>query len=473
MILLVIGASVLIAAVSIYQYREEAVEYHRDRLERKETAIRENINYVLKTTTYPVDTENIPLIFRTKIYEIKDIHNLELYIYDLDGGLLKSSKASLMRDTTRAQIPSRILSGLEASPDKKFIEQLSLDGQDFQSSYSYITDLHFKPLAILNLPYIEEDDFITRELKEFLTRLAQIYLLMLLVAIGLAYFLSKYITKSLNSIIEKMNETSLGIRNKKILVNDPGSEIASLVNAYNSMIDELEVSAAMLASNEREAAWREMAKQVAHEIKNPLTPMRLSVQSFDRKFDPSDPKISEKVKEYSNTLIQQIDTMSSIASAFSTYAEMPAQQDETLNVVKITKLALDIFNEHYIHFEPSQKEIIAMFDRTQLIRVITNLVKNSIQALQSTENPRIEVKVFTEQNNVVITVADNGSGISEENKPMVFEPKFTTKTSGMGLGLAMVKNIVDTYGGSITFESKQSEKTMFTVTIPQSKTNKD
>ena len=471
MILLVIGASVLIAAVSIYQYREEAVDYHRDRLERKETAIRENINYVLKTTTYPVDTQNIPLIFRTKIYEIKDIHNLELYIYDLQGKLLKSSKASLMLDTTRAQIPSRILSGLEASSDKKFIEQLALDGQAFQSSYSYITDSHFKPLAILNLPYIEEDDFIQRELEEFLTRLAQIYFLMLLVAIGLSYFLSKYITKSLNSISQKMNETSLGIRNKKIEITDPSYEIASLVNAYNSMIDELDISAAKLASNEREAAWREMAKQVAHEIKNPLTPMRLSVQSFERKFDPEDPKIVEKVKEYSNTLIQQIDTMSSIASAFSTYAEMPAQQDERLNVVKITKLALDIFNEDYIHFEASQKEIVAMFDRTQLIRVITNLVKNSTQALKNTENPRIDVKVFARDEQAIITVADNGSGISGENKPMVFEPKFTTKTSGMGLGLAMVKNIVETYGGSITFESEQDGRTIFTVTIPQFKSN--
>ncbi len=471
MILLVIGASILIAAVSIYQYREEAVDYHRDRLERKETAIRENINYVLKTTTYPVETENIPLIFRTKIYEIKDIHNLELYLYDLDGNILKSSKASLILDTTRAKIPDRILSGLETSSDKKFIEQLSLDGQDFQSSYSYITDTHFKPLAILNLPYIEDDDFITRELKEFLTRLGQIYFLMLLVAIGLAYFLSKYITKSLNSISQKMNETSLGIRNEKIQVSDASYEIAALVNAYNSMIDELESSAAKLASNEREAAWREMAKQVAHEIKNPLTPMRLSVQSFERKFDPADPDISKKVKEYSNTLIQQIDTMSSIASAFSTYADMPAQQDETLNVVKITKLALDIFNESYIYFEPSQKEIVVMFDRTQLIRVITNLVKNSTQALQNTENPRIDVKVFTSEDNVVLTVSDNGSGISDENTQLVFEPKFTTKTSGMGLGLAMVKNIVETYGGSITFESEQSVRTTFTVSFPQSKPN--
>ncbi len=245
-------------------------------------------------------------------------------------------------------------------------------------------------------------------------------------------------------------------------------EIAALVNAYNGMIDELESSAAQLATNEREAAWREMAKQVAHEIKNPLTPMRLTVQSFERKFDPSDPEINKKMKEYTNSLIQQIDTMSSIASAFSTYAQMPAQQDETLNVVKISKLALDIFNEEFIYFFSEKKELIAKFDRTQLIRVITNLIKNGIQAILELqpEEPRIEVHVFSESKFAVITVMDNGIGVAEENKDKVFEPKFTTKTSGMGLGLAMVKKIVEAYDGDITFNSTEGEGTTFKVRIP-------
>ena len=467
MLLLVIAASVLIAAVSIYQYSEEAKDYHTERLERKEAAIKSSINYVLKTTTYPVETENLSLIFRTKIYEIKDLHNLEVYIYDLEGKLLKSSKASLMRDTTRVQIPAEALSGLQNSATKKYVEKFTEDGRGFRSSYSYITDNKFKPIAILNLPYIEEDDFISRELVEFLTRLAQVYLLMLGIAIFLAFFLSKYITKSLQSISEKMTETSLGIRNEKIVTDDTSPEIVNLVESYNAMIDELEISAAKLAAGEREAAWREMAKQVAHEIKNPLTPMRLSVQSFERKFDPNDPDIKEKVKEYSNTLIQQIDTMSSIASAFSTYAKMPAQKDETLNVVKITKLALDIFNESYIYFEADQEEVIATFDRTQLIRVVTNLVKNSTQALVNTPDPKIFVRVLTEGEDAIIRVSDNGVGISQANKELVFEPKFTTKSSGMGLGLAMVKNIVETYGGSINFTSEEGVETVFEVRFPK------
>lgn len=233
------------------------------------------------------------------------------------------------------------------------------------------------------------------------------------------------------------------------------------------MIDELEDSAVKLARSEREQAWREMAKQVAHEIKNPLTPMRLTVQNFQRKFNPDDETIHEKVNEYSKTLIQQIDTMSSIASAFSNFAKMPAQQNETLNVVEITKLALDIFNEDYIEFSSDEDEIIAEFDRSQLIRVVTNLVKNGIQAIPSEKEPRVLVNVGQDAKNISISVSDNGSGISEENQTKIFEPKFTTKTSGMGLGLAMVKNIIETYKGDISFTTETDKGTVFKVVLPK------
>lgn len=469
MLLLVILASILIAIVTVYQYREEAEDYHKERLIRKEENIKKNIAFILRNTTYPVETSKIPLIFKEKIYELKAIHNLEMYFYALDGSLLKSSKASFFIDTSNTKMNQRALKGLQNSPTKSFIEEFEEDGQEYRSSYSYINDNSFKPLAILNLPYIEDDGFIKKELKENLSRLGVAYLFMLLIAIVLAYFLSKFITRSLNEITEKITETRLNKRNKKILITDTSQEISTLVSAYNGMIDELENSAAQLAASEREAAWREMAKQVAHEIKNPLTPMRLTVQSFQRKFDPTDPEIQKKLNEYSNTIIQQIDTMSSIASAFSTYATMPAQKDETLNVVKITKLALDIFNEDFIYFLSEEKEIIARFDRTQLIRVITNLIKNSIQAIEQRQpkEPRIEVQVASEESFVSILVRDNGVGVSEENKDKVFEPKFTTKSSGMGLGLAMVKNIVETYNGSITLDSSVENGTTFTVCFPK------
>ena len=468
MILLVLLASILIAAVTIYQYNEEARDYHRERLERKEKAIRKSIDFTIQETTYPVTTENVPLIFKDAIFDIDAIHNLQINLYDLEGQLLISSKRTLQRDTTEQCLNADVLNTLANTIDHRKVIKKVENGQTFQSSYSYITDEKFKNLAILNLPYLENDDFLNKELNEFLLRLGYAYLAMILAAIVFAYFISTYITKSLKTISDKMNETRLEKRNKKIQVDSTSEEIENLVNSYNSMIDELEASAVKLATSEREQAWREMAKQVAHEIKNPLTPMRLSVQSFQRKFDPEDANVDQKVEEFSNTLIQQIDTMSSIASAFSNFAKMPAQKSEELDVVNIVRLALDIFNEHYISFESESEEIIAKFDRTQLIRVVTNLVKNSIQAMPNDKaDPNIDVRVFAEEEFVKITVEDNGSGISEDTKSKIFEPKFTTKTSGMGLGLAMVKNIVETFGGSITFTSEEGKGTTFTVAFPK------
>jgi len=467
MILLVLMASVLIASVAIYQYKEETKDYHQQRLERKEKAIQSHINFVLKETSYPVTTKEIPLIFKDEIYKIADVHSLQLNLYDLDGTLLKTSRATFTLDTMQVCIRTDILNELSNTAQHHYIEKSQENGETFQSSYSYITDQKSKPLAILNLPYLENDEFLSKELNEFLLRLLYAYSFVLLMAVGFAFLLSKYITKSLKTISDKINTTRLEKSNEKIEIGDTSEEINVLVNSYNSMIDELEESAVKLATSEREQAWREMAKQVAHEIKNPLTPMRLTVQNFQRKFDPTDENIHKKVDEYSKTLIQQIDTMSSIASAFSNFAKMPAQQNETLNVVKIVKLALDIFNEEYIEFSSDTEEIIVKFDRTQLIRVVTNLVKNGIQAIPNKREPKIKVSVRTENNQVIITVSDNGAGVLEENKMKVFEPKFTTKTSGMGLGLAMVKNIVEMHKGTISFESEPNKGTTFKVTIPK------
>ena len=469
MILLVLGASILIFGVTVYQYKQEAENYHKERLERKQKAILENIKFVLASTTYVVDTENLEPIFseNNKIDEMAEVHEMQIHIYDLEGHLIIKSDESFFKDSTTVKIPNETLEKLHKTSDKRYLKKTEINGQKYQSSYTYITDHKFKPLAILYLPYLQDDSLLNRDLNYFLMRMAEVYLFMLFIAIILSFFLSKYITKSLKLISEKINQTRLDKRNQKIELSNASEEIYALVSAYNSMIDELEESAVKLATGEREQAWREMAKQVAHEIKNPLTPMRLSVQSFQRNFDKNDPDIQHKVDEYSNTLINQIDTMSSIASAFSNFAKMPAQQNETLNVPKIVKLALDIFNEKYIEFKCEKEEILAKFDRTQLIRVITNLVKNATQALKDIENPHILVMVEEEEETVCVSISDNGSGISEENKSKVFEPKFTTKSSGMGLGLAMVKNIVETYNGSISFVSKQNKGTIFNVRFPK------
>lgn len=467
MIVLILIASALMALISVIQFKNEARRYHQDRLERKEYAIKEHINYVLATTTYPLTEQNLPLIFKDKIHELADIHNLEINIYSLDGKLLKSSKASFSVDDVSPPIPKYIIRLVQSSIEKRYVDIKNVDGLKNRSSYSQIKDNKFKPLGILNLPYVEDDSFYEDEIQEFLIRLSQVYAFMLLIAFALAYFLASYITKSLKTISDKINETSLNQKNEKIVIEANSREINSLIKAYNAMVDKLEESASMLAQSEREQAWREMAKQVAHEIKNPLTPMRLTVQSFQRKFDGNDPNLKQKLDDYSKTLIQQIDTMSSVASAFSNFASMPAQQNETLNVVEVVEFSLDIFNEDYIVFESDSAEIITIMDRTQLIRIITNLVKNAIQAIPEEQIEKsIVVAVKQVKNNVNITVKDNGIGIEIENIEYIFEPKFTTKTSGMGLGLGIIKNIIENYKGTITFETQYGKGTTFTVSLP-------
>lgn len=467
MIVLVLMASLLMASMSIIQFKNESKAYHQERLERKETAINEHINYVLSNTTYPLSTNNLDLIFKDKIHELAQIHGLEINIYGLDGKLLKSSTASFSIDTVSPPIPKYILKLVQSSIDKRYVDIKNIDGVKNRSSFTQIKDAKFKPLGILNIPYIEDDGFYEEELANFLIRLGQIYAFMLLIAFGLAYFLSTYITKSLKTISDKLSETTLIQKNEKIVLEANSKEINLLIKSYNGMVDELEQSAIKLAQSEREEAWREMAKQVAHEIKNPLTPMRLTVQSFQRKFDPNDPNLRQKLNDYSNTLIQQIDTMSAVASAFSNFASMPAQQNETLNAVMVVDLALDIFNEEFIEFKSDATEIIIKMDRTQLIRIITNLVKNAIQAIPEEQAEKsIVVFVKKTKNEVLIIVKDNGIGIEPEYKERIFEPKFTTKTSGMGLGLGIIKNIIENYKGTITFESEFKKGTTFTVSLP-------
>ena len=467
MIVVIIISSVLLASISIIQFKNEAKEYHRERLERKENAVKEHINYILATTTYPLTTENLDLIFKDKIHELAHIHNIEINIYNLDGKLLKSSKEFFSVDKTAPPIPKYILKLVRSSIEKRYVDIKTINGVKNRSSFTQIKDDKFKPLGVLNLPYQEDDGFYDKELNSFLIRLGQVYSFMLIVAFALAYFLSSYITKSLKTISDKLNETRLNKKNEKILLSASSKEINLLISGYNQMVDELEKSAIKLAQSEREEAWREMAKQVAHEIKNPLTPMRLTVQSFQRKFNPEDPNIVQKMRDYSETLIQQIDTMTSVASAFSNFASMPAQQNETLNVVAVVELALDIFNEDQIVFESSAPEIISKIDRTQLIRIITNLVKNAIQAIpESQEEKRVAVSVKKEKDNVLIEVEDNGVGIKEEDKIRIFEPKFTTKSSGMGLGLGIIKNIIENYKGTIVFDTEFGKGTRFTVALP-------
>jgi len=467
MLFLTTFSTILITVVSLIHFRYEAKEYHEERLSRKENAIKEHIEYILQTSKFPLTTKNIPSIFKGRIHELSDIHSLEVNFFDLNGKLLLSSKSDI-KNKKKPKINAETLESLKNSSKKRIVITKIKENETYiKSSYSYIKDADFKNLAILNIPYEENSDFYNQEAENFLSRYAQVFIIMFIISILISYLLSSNITKSISQISEKLGITQLNERNQKLKLQPGNQEINALILAYNNMVDTLEESAQKLAQSEREHAWREMAKQVAHEIKNPLTPMRLTIQSFQRKFDINDPKISQKLHDFSETLIQQIDTMTTVASAFSNFANMPTQQNEQLNIVQVCKTALEIFNEDYVAFKTSENDIFTSFDRTQLTRIVTNLVKNAIQSIpENQEIKSVVVEILKEDTNFVLKVSDNGIGISTENAAYIFEPKFTTKNSGMGLGLAIIKKIIENYNGSISFESEEEKGTLFTVKLP-------
>ena len=411
----------------------------------------------------------ILLIFKDKIYEIANIHNVNFNLYDLSGDLIKMSKPNFENNAIEMDLSSDILTKLNQSISKRFVEKIKRFGEDYRSSYMIFSDNNAKPLGVLNVPYFEDDSFNEDELREFLVRLGYAYFVMLLVAIAFAYFVSKYITRSLKTISDKMNETRLVKRNQKIELKGASEEVSALVESYNSMIDELEESAVQLATSEREQAWREMAKQVAHEIKNPLTPMRLNLQFLQNAIKNKQDNTLEITRKVTDSLIEQIDNLNYIASEFSNFAKLPDPQIAVFSLNTILESSVSIYkNESAITISLSlpPRPIIIKSDKSHLLRVFSNLLQNAVQSIPEGKDGLIQVNLYIQNQLAVVQVKDNGSGIPSSIREDVFIPHFTTKNAGSGIGLAMTKRIVEYWHGSIWFESIENEGTDFYVALP-------
>jgi nitrogen fixation/metabolism regulation signal transduction histidine kinase len=265
-----------------------------------------------------------------------------------------------------------------------------------------------------------------------------------------------------------LRQIKIGRRNEAIEWTK-ADEIGALIVEYNRIIEELDENARILAATERETAWREMAKQIAHEVKNPLTPMRLSIQYLQMQLDNEEILDKEMVEKVSHTLIEQIDNVNHIVSEFSNFAKMPEPENEKVVLNDVVSSVHDLFRKRddmdinlYIPID----EIQVFADKNHLMRVMTNLLKNAIQAIPKDRRGRIDIHLFTQDKNAIIKVIDNGEGIPDDMKEKVFKPNFTSKSSGTGLGLAICANIVEGFNGEIYFESSPYEGTTFFVEIP-------
>ena len=467
MIFLVLLACLLILIATYFQYQNESEDYNLFRLNRKEIQLRNQISYLVNTNNLENKSDNHWIKYKDDFTAIMKIHNVNFSVFNLKGDALFNSFLPLEIIANNYKLSESILTEINSSIEKRVLIENNNEVGKFQSSYSLLFNSYGVPYGVLFFPYFEDVSFSENELNKFLNSLYKIYLAMLIVAILFAYFISKYVTRPLETIRLKIDQTGLLEQNEKIHLKNATKEVFSLINSYNQMIDELEKSAKKLAIQEREQAWQEMAKQVAHEIKNPLTPMRLTVQSFEQRFLKNKPYSKEKIKEFSKILIEQIDTMSNVATSFSDFATLPKTQLEKSDIVDATKKVVEIFEQNNIDFQSSQESIVLKLDKEQWIRVMTNLIKNSIQAIPSDREPKIKVQITDSKNSVKINVSDNGLGVLEENKEKIFEPKFTTKTDGMGLGLGIVKNIINSHRGKISYKSKLKKGTKFTISLPK------
>ena len=356
MILLVFTATLLVLGSTYYQYRTESDQYNSYRQERKENQLKRQINYIVNkydlSNNYDLWDD-----YQPDFEEITRIHNVEYSIFKSDGTPLFYSYLPLDVISNNYSLDVDFAQMLLSNEEGKFTSENFTDVGKFQSSYSVLKDDLGKKYAILFFPYFQDVSFAESELNVFLSTLYQIYFIMLVVAIVLAYFISRFVTRSIETIRLKIGQAGLLKKNEKIYLKNATKEIDSLVNSYNKMIDDLDDSVQRLAKTEREQAWQEMAKQVAHEIKNPLTPMRLTVQSFQKNsgIDSIDEKI--KINDFCQTLIEQIDTMSNVATSFSDFATLPKTQLEKTDIVDATKKAVEIFEQNNITFKTSGNNI--------------------------------------------------------------------------------------------------------------------
>lgn len=401
---------------------------------------------------------------------IAGILNTDFSIFSRQGQLIYSTQPKIYDQQLIARNMDRgALNALAGEGKSLHIQYEEIGKLSFLSAYEPVRNNNNEIIGYINLPYFSRQDELKKDISTFLVALINIYVLLFAAAIFLTFIISNRITQPLQIIQQRLSGIRLGKRNELIEWNRD-DEIGALVREYNRMVEELTESADKLARSERESAWREMAKQVAHEIKNPLTPMKLSVQHLQRAWKEQHPDLERIMQRFSQTLIEQIDTLSNIATEFSNFAKMPRANREKTDLSAIIRnvVSLHSLNDHITitFYEHPGREYSVYADREQMIRVFTNLIKNAIQAIPDNRTGHIHIEMKSDNGKVSVAVRDNGIGIPENERGRIFTPNFTTKTGGMGLGLAMVKNIVELSGGSISFDSTAGEGTTFTLLLP-------
>lgn len=455
-----------VAASSLVPYfvlRNNSLEQSRIDMQDKTNAVMGYLDYAVSRSL--VQTADLPSVLSTKILEIADINQHDIVIYDLKGNYLISNRDSnlIEQKTIPINIVNKILA-TDARVDIRGYDQAK--DAVFTSSYILLRNNVLEPIGIVYIPLYHNESAYLEVLHKYVKYILLVDLFLILFSIWLSWVTSNNLAKTITKFSDMITRITLFENEMRPIRYYKNDELNALARAYNRMILQIQDQKERLRFKASEEAWREMAKQVAHEVKNPLTPMKLTIQNFERKFDPEDPNIRERVKQMSKTMVDQIDLIATVASAFSEFAKLPEKNNEVINLNTEVEDILRVFNDDSIFMHSNKNNIMISMDRIYLSRIITNLVTNAKQAVSDERKLIINVDVEQHQRRVIISVQDNGIGIPENMYERIFEPNFTSKNSGMGLGLSMVRKMIEDYKGEITVKSEVGKGSTFIITLP-------
>lgn len=399
-------------------------------------------------------------------------HKIDINIFSKRGNLVFSTQDKVYREQIFEPLMAPLAyQELHSRGVPDYIQQEQVGSLRYTAGYAKLIDDRGKTIGFLNIPSFYTKQQLDEQILGLITTLLNIYTILLLISSVVTFLFINTLTRSLNLVASKLKSVSL--KNNELIHWPYDDEIGLLVNEYNKMVATVEQNARSLVLDERQSAWREMAQQVAHEIKNPLTPMKLNIQYLQQAINTNHPDIINLTKRVSSSIIEQIDNLNYIASEFSNFAKMPENKTERIDIKSMLERIILLFagnRDLTITHSFPDGPVIVFADHSQMLRIFTNIVQNAAEALLAPEERHGEINIlltFTENmEGISVIVKDNGSGIPETVKDKIFDPYFTTKSSGTGLGLAMTKKIIELWGGSIRFESETNVGTTFYIELP-------
>jgi signal transduction histidine kinase len=467
---LIIVTLIGFSSVSSSLFSDQYHSYAVTQIAQKEASILEEIKQNDRSFKLQLLPKNSELL-NYQLRKWASIFSSDINLFSVEGRLIGTSRNKIYsQGLLSEQMNPNAFEGLHYQNQGEFIQRENIGSLNYLSGYTPIFNHDKQLLGYLNVLHFNQQNMFDEQLKHFFVNILNVFMLLLVLSIVAAYTASSWITKPLIALRRSFSSMQLGKTNKRIhYIGD--DEIGSLVTEYNQKLTELEETAKKLAQSERETAWREMAKQVAHEIKNPLTPMKLSIQHLQRVFDPTDPHIIEKINKATQSVIDQIDALTAIANEFSNFAKLPTAVMDDIDLAELVQSTISLFEANesctitLSHDATENYHVIA--DKDMMLRVLNNLISNGIQAVAIDSSTNIFIELSSNDTEVVLRVKDNGKGISVDQLETIFEPYFTTKSTGTGLGLAMVKQIVELHHGTITVESSSSSGTCMRLVLPR------